>query len=164
MSSIQSRESVHRRQTVTRRLQSPLVGTKRNSVGIDSIELGNGKVVQMRIDDFGERGAPEGQEDPPQLCETPSKCSVLKSEKPKFPSLYVNGLNVDPKSQQVVLNKIQLEMEQRQRNNVWNKHLDVRTSLLINTIKKNLTLNTEETIYKVSRKVIFYLCQPQNPI
>lgn len=109
----------------------------------------------MRIDDFGERGAPEGQEDPPQPCETSSKRSVLKLEKPKFPSLYMNhGLNVDVKSQQAVLNKIQLEMEKREWNNAWNKYSDTGTNQLINTIKKELTLNTGETIYKVRINIL----------
>lgn len=150
--SMRSSDSILHRRTVTRRLHSTLVGTKRKPFNEDAIELGNGKVIQMRIDDFGERGAPEGQEDPPQPYETPSKHSVLKSEKPKFPSLYMNhGLNVDLKSQQVVLNKIQLEMEKRERNNAWNKYSDIETNKLINIIKKDLSLKTDETIYKVSQ-------------
>lgn len=149
-----SPDSVVHRRAVTKPLHSPLAGAQRRLFGEDVIELGNGKVVQMHIDDFGERGAPEGQEDPPQPCETPpsKRSSVLKSEKPKSPSLYMNGLNVDLKSQQIVFNKIRLEMEKRDWNNIRSKRLDVGTSQLINAIKKDLTLMTEETIYKVSRE------------
>lgn len=153
--SVRSSDSTLHRRAVTRRLYSPLVGAERKPFNENATELGNGKVIQMRIDDFGERGAPEGQEDPQQPCETPSKRSVLKPEKSKFPSLYMNhGLNVDLKSQQVVLNKIQLEMEKREWNNTWNKNSDTGTNQLIKTIKKDLTLKTDETIYKVSKNIL----------
>lgn len=137
---------VHRRSN-TKQVH-PVVATKRVSFHEDVIEPGNGNLIQIRIGEYEERGAPEGQEDPPPI--EISKSSVLKSKKQKFPSLYVNGLNVDLKSQQVVLNKIKLEMEKKEWNNVWNKHLDIGSNQLINTIKRDLSLNTKESVYKVS--------------
>lgn len=147
---------VHRRSN-TRKVH-PVVGAKRVSFHEDVIEPGNGNLIQIRIDvDHGERGAPEGQEDP-QPSEALLNTSVLKSKIQKFPSLYVgNGLGVDSKCQQVVLNKIQLEMEKKRWWNVWNKHLDLRSNLIINYIKRDFPLKIKESIYKVGLNNFFLL-------
>lgn len=137
---------VHRRSN-TKQVH-PVVATKRVSFHEDVMEPGNGNLIQIRIGEYEERGTPEGQEDPPPI--EISKNLVLKSKKQKFPSLYVNGLNVNLKSQQIILNKIKLEMEKKEWNNVWNKHLDIRSNQLINTIKRDLLLKTKESVYKVS--------------
>jgi len=152
MSAHSSDSIVHRRSN-TKQVH-PVVGPKRVSFHEDVIEPGNGSLIQIRIGEYGERGAPEGQEDP-QPIETSSKSSVLKSKKQKFPSLYVNGLNVDLKSQQVVFNQIQQEMKKKQWSYVWNKHVDVGSNQLINIIKRDLLLKNKESIYKVSVNNLF---------
>lgn len=133
----------------------PVVPVKRVSFHEDVIEPGGNKLIQIRIGQCGEREAPEGQEDPqPNETETSSKGSVLKLKKPQFPSLYVNSLNVDLKSQQIVLNKIQLEMEKKQWKHTWNRHLNMDSSVsnqLCNIIKRDLPLLINESIYKVNR-------------
>lgn len=145
--SVHSPDSIVHHRSNTKQVH-PVVAVKRVSFHEDVIEPGSGNLIQIRIGEYEERGVPEGQEDPPPS-EVP-KGSVLKSKRLKFPSLYVNGSNVDFKSQQVVLNKIQLEMQKKEWNHVWNKHLDIRSNQFINTIKRDLSLKTKESIYKVS--------------
>lgn len=132
----------------------PLVGSKRVSFHEDVSEPGiSDHLTEIQISEYGKREAPEGQEDPPLRCETPSlfKRSVLKSKIPKFPSLLVyDSSNVDLKSQQVVLNKIQSEMARKEWKTVWNKHLDVSSNQLFNIIKRDLSLMANESVYKVS--------------
>lgn len=147
MSAIKADSIVHRRSN-TKQVH-PVVGLKRVSFHEDVIEPGNGNLIQIRIGECEERGVPEGQEDP-QPSEISSKGSVLKSKKQKFPSLYMNGMNVDVKSQQDVLNKIQQEMKNKEWNNVWNKHLYMGSNQLLNIIKRDLLLKTKESIYKVN--------------
>lgn len=137
---------VHRRYN-TKQVH-PVIGVKRVSFHEDVIEQGNGNLIQTRIGDFGEREAPEGQEDPPSI-EVESKRSVLILKKQKCPSVYTNSLNVDLKSQKVILDKIQLEMKEKKWNNVWNKHLDLASNQLINIIKRDFSLKIKESIYKV---------------
>uniref|UniRef100_A0A2S2P3E9 Pleckstrin y domain-containing family M member 2 n=2 Tax=Schizaphis graminum TaxID=13262 RepID=A0A2S2P3E9_SCHGA len=149
MMSARSPDSIVHRRSNTKQVH-PVVGLKRVSFHEDVIEPGNGNLIQIRIGECGEREAPEGQEDP-QPSETLSKSSVLKSKKQKFPSLYLNALNVDLKSQQVVLNQIKQEMMNKECSNVWNKHLDMGSSQLINIIKRDLLLKTKESIYKIYR-------------
>lgn len=146
--SAHSPDSIVHRRSNTKQVH-PVVGLKRVSFHEDVIEPSNGNLIQIRIGECGEREAPEGQEDP-QSNETSSKGSVLKSKKQKFPSLYMNSLNVDLKSQQVVLNQIQQEMKEKKWNYIWDKHLDVGSNQLINIIKRDLLLKTKESIYKVS--------------
>lgn len=143
-----SPDSIVHRRSNTKQVH-PVVGLKRVSFHEDVIEPSNGNLIQIRIGECGERGVPEGQEDPPPN-ETSSKGSVLKSKKQKFPSLYMNGVNVDLKSQQVVFNQIEQEMKENEWSNVWNKHLDIGSNQLINIIKRDLLLKTKESIYKVS--------------
>ncbi|XP_022161201.1 uncharacterized protein LOC111027230 [Myzus persicae] len=147
--SAHSPDSIVHRRSNTKQVH-PVVGLKRVSFHEDVIEPSNGNLIQIRIGECGERGAPEGQEDP-QPIETSSKGSVLKSKKLKFPSLYMNGLNVDLKSQQVVFNQIELEMKEKQWSHVWSKHLDIGSNQLINIIKRDLQLKTKESIYKIYR-------------
>lgn len=145
--SVNSPDSIVYRRSNTKQVH-PVVAVKRVSFHEDVIEPNNGNLIQIRIGDCGEREAPEGQEDP-QSRET-SKLLVLKLKKPNFPSLYMNGLNVDLKSQQDILNKIQFEVDKKEWYNVWNKHLDLGSNQLINVIKRDLSLKTKESIYKVS--------------
>lgn len=140
-------ESIVHRRSNTRQVH-PVVGVKRVSFHEDVTEEGNGNFIHRRIREYGERGAPEGQEDPPST-EMESKRSVLVSKKQKLPSLYMNNLNVDIKSQKVILEKIQLEMKEKQWNYVWNKHLDLASNQLINIIKRDFSLQTKESVYKV---------------
>lgn len=153
--SFNSTDSIVHRRYNTRQVH-PVVGVKRVSFHEDVVEPGNGNLIQIRIgDDYGERESPEGQEDP-QSNETSSNHSVLKSKKQKFPSLYVsNDFNIDLKSQQILMNKIQSEMERKEGYNIWNKHLDLRSDQLINYIKRDLLLKTKEFIYKVCSVNLF---------
>lgn len=147
--SINSSDSIVYRRYNTRQVH-PVVKAKRVSFHEDVVEPGSRNLIQIRIgDEYGERESPEGQEDP-QSNETSSNHSVLKSKKQHFPSLYVrNGFNFNHESQQIVLNKIQSEMEKKEGYNIWNKHLDLMSNQLINYIKRDLLLKNKEFIYKV---------------
>lgn len=151
MSVDQAPDSIVHRRSNTKQVH-PLVGPKRVSFHEDVVEPGNGDhLIQIRIGGYGEREAPEGQEDPPRNNEALFKRSVLKSKIPKFPSLYVNGSSaVDLKSQQIVLNEIQLEMARKEWKNVRNKHLNANSNLLVDIVKKDLSLTANESVYKVS--------------
>lgn len=140
---------VHRRSN-TKQVH-PVIVAKRVSFHEDVVERDNGNLIQIRIGSYEERGAPEGQEDPQPSETSSNQHSVLnlKNEKKK-PSLYVNGLNFSISFQQTVLKNIQLEMEKKEFYNVWNKHIDLGSNQLINVIKRDLSINTNESIYKVS--------------
>lgn len=131
----------------------PVIGVKQVSFHEDVINPGSSNLVQVQIGHYEERGVPEGQEDP--VPTETSKRSLSKTLKPKFRSLYLDGLNVDYKSQKIILNKIQLETEKKEWNSGWNKHLDVKSNQLINIIKRDLSLQNNESIYKVSINKIF---------
>lgn len=147
---------VHRRSN-TKQVH-PVIVAKRVSFHEDVVERDNGNPIQIRIGSCEERGTPEGQEDPQPNETSSNQHSVLnlKNEKKK-PSLYVNGLNFSLGFQQTVLKNIQLEMEKKEFYNVWNKHIDLGSNQLINVIKRDLSINTNESIYKVSSNNYFYL-------
>ncbi|XP_025414368.1 uncharacterized protein LOC112686353 isoform X2 [Sipha flava] len=146
--SVHSPDSIVYRRSNNKKIH-PVLPVKRVSFHEDVIEPNNGNLIQIRIGDYGEREAPEGQEDP--VPRETFKRSIFKQKKPNFPSLYMNNLNVDLKSQQDILNKIQLEVRKKEWNNVWNKHLDLGSNQLINVIKRDLSLKTKESIYKIYR-------------
>lgn len=131
----------------------PVIGVKQVSFSREVVNPRSSNLIPIRIGHYEERGVPEGQEDP--LPSEKSKCSLLKAFKPKFRSLYLDGLNFDHKSQKIILNKIQAETEKKEWNSAWNKHLDTKSNQLINIIKRDLPLKHIESIYKVSINKIF---------
>lgn len=139
---------VHRRSN-TKQVH-PVVGARRVSFHEEVVEPGNGHLIQIRIGDCGERGAPEGQEDPPPPGEPLPKRAVFKVKNDKFPPLYVNRSDLNLNCQHNVLNQIRLEMMKKECHNVWDKHLNLRTNQLINVIKRDLPMNTKESVYKVN--------------
>lgn len=153
--SIHSLDLIVHRRSNTKQVH-PVIGAKRVSFHEDVIEPSNGNLIQIRMGECGERGAPEGQEDP-QSSETPSRRSVFKPKIEKFPSLYVNGSNFDLKSQQTVLNRIRLELEKKEHYNVSNEYKVLETDQLAKIIRKDLPLNAKESIFRVgSYKLSFY--------
>lgn len=151
--SVRPPDSIVHRRSNNGNVHPVVFGEKRVSFHEDVVDPGNGNLIQIRIGECDdERGAPEGQEDPQPSETSSSKCSVLKSNKPsKFPSLYVDCRNSDPGSHhEIVLDKIESEMEKNDRNNVWDKHLNVESNQFVNVIKRDLMLKYKESIYKVS--------------
>lgn len=146
---------VHRRSN-TKQVH-PVIVAKRVSFHEDIVERDNGNLIQIRMGSCEERGAPEGQEDPQPNETSSNQHSVLNLKNEKVSSLYVNSLNFSLSFQQIVLKKIQLEMEKKEFYNVWNKHIDLGSNQFINVIKRDLSLNTNESIYKVSSYNCFYL-------
>lgn len=120
------------------------------------VDPGHGGLIQIRVGEWDERGAPEGQEDPQQPSETSSaKRWVLKPDKPKFPSLYVRTRNSDVGSGRRVASDeialdIALEMKENGRDNLWDKHLTTDSDRLADIVKRDLSLKNKESVYRVS--------------
>lgn len=155
--SVHSSDAIVHRRSNTKQVH-PVIVAKRVSFHEDVVERDNSNLIQIRIGSCEERGAPEGQEDPQPRETSSNQHSVLNLKNDKVSSLYVkNGINFNLSFQQTVLKKIQLEMEKKEFHNVWNKHIDLESNQLINVIKRDLSINTNESIYKVSSKNCFYL-------
>lgn len=151
--SIHSSDSIVHRRSNTKKVH-PVVGAKQVSFHKNVIEPVGRNLIQIRMGECDERGSPEGQEDP-QPVEMPTKSSVLKSKKYQCSPLYVNSLPFDLKSQQVILNEIKLETEKKEYKNIWNKHINIGLTQLLKVIKRDLSLQSKESIYKVCEKSLF---------
>lgn len=143
---------VHRRSN-TKRVHPVVAGAKRVSFHEDVVEPGHGRLVQIRIGE--QRGAPEGQEDPPQPGETLPKraaaAAAAVSQVVKFPPLYYVNRSHVINCQNVVLNQIRSETMKKEHYNVWDRHVDLGTNAqLINAVKRDLPINISECVYKVS--------------
>ncbi|XP_050424227.1 uncharacterized protein LOC126835593 [Adelges cooleyi] len=151
--SVDSPDSIVYRRSNTRQVHA-VVTPKRVSFHEDVAEPVGGSLIQIRtVAQYGERGTPEGQEDPQQpVRETPTERSVLKCKEHRRPSLYLNSsFSVSREGLQDISNDIKTELEKKQWKYSWSKHVDLGSNCLVNIIKRDLTLKPNETIYKVYR-------------
>ncbi|XP_050520202.1 uncharacterized protein LOC126893764 [Daktulosphaira vitifoliae] len=104
-------------------------------------------LVQVTMANHGERGNPEGQEDPHSRELLSKKNPVLKL-KEKRRSLYMNK-SIDDNAQQVISSLIKSEVEKKEWYYRWNKHINLESSKITDIIKRDLFLLANESIYKV---------------